>query len=103
MKTILFVLILFLSAAAFAQYGGGYLSSQPNIYQPPDHPQHAGYAPIASEQTVLGGAGYTSAQGDRPASDFPQKPQASLGEIARELRKQHQQQARKSRFVYTNM
>ncbi len=101
MKTTLVVLFLFLSAAAFAQYG--YVPSQGSIYQPPDHPQHAGYAPIASEHTVLGGAGYTLAQGDRPASDFPQKPQASLGEVARELRKQHQQQARKSRFVWTNM
>lgn len=100
MKTTLCVLFLFVSAAAFGQYG--YVPSQGYIYQPPDHPQHASYAPIASEQTVLGGSAYTLAQGDRPASDFPQKPQPSLGDVARELRKQHQQQAKKSSFVWTN-
>jgi len=101
MKTTLFVLFLFLSAAAFGQYG--YVPSQGNVYQPPDHPLHASYTAMATEQTILGGGGYALANGDRPASDFPQKPQPSLGEIARQLREQHNQQAKKSRFVWTNI
>ena len=100
MKTTLCFLFLFLSVAAFGQYAN--IPSQGYVYNPPDHPQHASYSPIASEQTVLGGSGYTMGQGDRPASDFPQKPQPSLGDIARQLRKQHQEQAKKSRVVWTN-
>lgn len=101
MKTTLFILCLFFAAAAFGQVGGT-LNSQGYIYTPPDHPQHASYAPVATEQTVLGGSGYVLAQGDRPASDFPQKPEASLGDTARELRKLHEH-AKKSHFVWTNM
>jgi hypothetical protein len=100
MKTTLFVLCLFLTAAAFSQTGG-HLSPQGMMYPLPDHPGHASFAPIAQEQSVLGGSGYTIAQGDRPASDFPQKPQPALGDTARELRKLHQS-AKKASFVWTN-
>ncbi len=101
MKITLLVLCLLLTTAAFGQYGG-YLSSQPNIYHAPDHPAHASYAEIPTGQSVVGGGGYTLAQGDRPASDFPQQAQISLGEAARELRKQHEQ-VKKARFVWTNL
>ncbi len=100
MKMTLFVLCLFVATAAFGQYN--HINPQGYVYQPPDHPAHASYAPIATEQTVLGGSAYTLGQGERPASDFPQKPQVSLGDVARELRKQHEQ-VRKSSVVWTNM
>jgi hypothetical protein len=44
---------------------------------------------------------YTSAQGDRLASDFPQADAVSLGAFAREFRKQHSQ-LRKARVVWVN-
>ena len=102
MKPTLLVFCLLISTAAFGQYIGGYLNSQPQVYQPPDHPAHASYAPIASERSVVGGTGYLMAEGDRPASDFPQAAQVSLGDTARELKKQHEQ-AKKARIVWTNM
>jgi len=98
--TLLFLFCLLLTATAFGQYG--YINSQANPYRSPDHTAHASYAEIATEQTVIGGAGYTIGQGDRPASDFPQKPQISLGDAARELRKEHEQ-VKKARFVWTNL
>ncbi len=89
MKTTFLVLCVLLTTAAFGQYGGT-IGSQPQFYQPPDHPEHASYTPIAHEQTLVAGGGYTYAHGDRPASDFPQAAEISLGEVARELRKQHE-------------
>ena len=100
MKITLLVFCLLLATAAFGQYG--YLSPQMNPYNAPDHPAHASYAEMPAGQSVVGGGGYTLAQGDRPASDFPQKPQVSLGDAARELRKQHDQ-VKKARFVWTNL
>jgi len=101
MKITLLLFCLLLTTAAFGQYGS-YVSSQANPYHSPEHPAHASYAETAPEQSVVGGGGYTLAQGDRPASDFPQKPHPSLGAAARELRKQHEQ-AKKARFVWTNL
>ena len=89
MKITLLVFCLLLTTAAFGQSS-------------PDHPAHASYAEIPTGQSVVGGGGYTLAQGDRPASDFPQQPQVSLGDAARELRKQHEQ-VKKARFVWTNL
>jgi len=101
MKITLLVFCLLLTTAAFGQYVTS-INSQANPYRSPDHPAHASYADTAPEQTVVGGGGYTLAQGDRPASDFPQKQQMSLGDAARELRKQHEQ-VKKASFVWTNL
>lgn len=102
MKKTLLVLCLLSSTAAFAQfYGiGASRDSQPVIYEPPSHPQHATYAPMMQEQSVLSGS-YSSAQGERRASDFPQAEGVSLGAYARELKKQHEQ-LRKARVVWVN-
>jgi hypothetical protein len=56
---------------------------------------------MSQEQSVLAAASYTSAQGERPASDFPQAEAVSLGAFAREFRKQHAQ-VKKSRVVWVN-
>jgi hypothetical protein len=102
MKKILFVICLLSTSAAFAQYGGpGTLNNQAQSYQFQTHPAHAAYAPMSQEQNILAGTSYTSAQGERPASDFPQPEAASLGAIARELRKQHVE-VKKSRVVWVN-
>jgi hypothetical protein len=105
MKMALFVLCLacatlICSTTAFAQYGGS-ISSQPQIYEVPSHPQHASYTAMSQEQGVLGGAGYSSARGDRRASDFAQPDEVSLGAAARELKKQRTQ-TKRSRVVWVN-
>jgi len=102
MTKILFVLCLLSTAAAFAQLGGAsYISNQPQVYQFPSHPAHASYAPMSQEQNVLAATSYPTAQGERPASDFPQPESVSLGAAARELRQQHAQ-LKKSRVVWVN-
>ena len=103
MKKILFVLCLLSTTAAFAQYVGGtsYISSEPQIYQAPSHPARATYSPMSQEQSVLASTSYLLAQGERPASDFPQEEAVSLGAAARELRQQHAQ-LKKSRVVWVN-
>jgi hypothetical protein len=103
MKKTLFVLCLLSTSAAFGQYfvGGATVSSQPQVYEAPSHPQHAAYAAMSQEQNVLAATSYSSAQGERRASDFPQAEVASLGAAARELKKQHAQ-SKKSRVVWIN-
>jgi hypothetical protein len=103
MKKTLFVLCLLSTTAAFGQYYSG-LSTLNNQAQSPSflsHPAHAEYAALAQETNILATTNYSSAQGERPASDFPQGPQASLGERARELRKEHEN-VKKSRVVWIN-
>jgi hypothetical protein len=103
MKKTLFVLCLLSSTAAFAQYYGGApsVSSQPQIYESPSHPAHASYTAMSTETSVLASSSYTSAQGERPVSDFPQPDPVSLGMAARELKKQHAE-LKKSRVVWVN-
>ena len=105
MKTILILLCLLFATTAFAQHAGPGISSQPQIYTFPDHPGHASYASMAREQSILPGMSYSSAQGEKPASDFPHQATAeeaiSLGTVARELRQQHAQ-VKKARVVWVN-
>ncbi len=103
MKKTLFVLCLLSATAAFAQNYtlGGSRNSDPVIYDVPSHPAHADYVPMSPERNILGSSSYASAQGERPASDFPQAEPISLGAAARELRKQHAQ-VKKSRVVWIN-
>ncbi|HYW40352.1 MAG TPA: hypothetical protein VE957_19770 [Terriglobales bacterium] len=100
MKKTLFVLCLLSTTAAFAQRGAS-ISNQPQSYQFFTQPAHAAYAPMSREQNVLAATSYTSAQGERRASDFAQAESVSLGAAARELRKQHAQ-LKKSRVVWVN-
>jgi hypothetical protein len=105
MKKTLFLFCLLSTTAAFAQYGASAISNQPQIYEFPSHTAHASYAPMASERSVLSSSSFHFAQGERPASDFPQQAPAaeavSLGAVARELRQQHAQ-LKKSRVVWVN-
>lgn len=103
MKKIMFVLCLFSATAVFAQYYGGpsTLNGQVQSYQFASHPAHASYAAMSPEQNILASASYSSAQGERPASDFPQQEAISLGTAARELKKQHAQ-LKKSAVVWVN-
>ncbi len=103
MKKILFVVCLFSSVAAFAQYnpGANNFNGEALVSQFNGHPAHAGYVPMSQEQSVLPGNTYLSAQGERRPSDFAQPDQLSLGAVARELRKQHAE-VKKSRVVWIN-
>jgi|SRR5271156_4873136 len=101
MKKTLFVLCLLSTTAAFAQLGASSISTQPQIYQSPSHPAHASYTYLSQGESVLGNASYSSAQGERPAWDFPQPEPVSLGVAARELKKEHAQ-LKKSRVVWVN-
>ena len=103
MKTTLVMIFLFLTTAAFAQYGGaaGYLSAQPQVFHSPEHPQHAGFETLSTGSSIYPGTSYTMAQGERPPSDFPQAPSSSLGDIARELKKEHEA-VKKSAIVWVN-
>lgn len=101
MKKIVFLLCILSTTAAFAQYYGSGRSNQPQVYEFQSNPAHANYAPLANEQSILASASYTSAQGERRASDFPQPEPAPLGDVARELKKQHAL-LKKSKVVWIN-
>jgi len=104
MKKIVFLLCILSTTAAFAQYSinGSSRNSQPQVYEFQGNPAHANYAPLATEQSILASASYTSAQGERRASDFPQPEAAPLGDVARELKKQHAALLKKSKVVWIN-
>jgi hypothetical protein len=103
MKTILFVLCLLFATAAFAQNYNSFNTLNPQVQTPQfqSHEAHASYAPMSPEHSILSSSSYASAQGERPASDFPQAEAVSLGAFAREFRKQHAQ-VKKSRVVWVN-
>ena len=101
MKKTLFVLCLLSSTAALAQYNANSLNNQVSVPQFTSHEAHASYAPMSAERSILASASYASAQGERPASDFPQAEAISLGTYAREIRRQHAQ-VKKSRVVWIN-
>jgi hypothetical protein len=104
MKTTLFVFCLLLTTCAFAQYSAGpmVLNSQATVFEESGHPAHASFTAMANETSIVGGTGYSIGQGDRPFWDFPQRPEVSLGDTARELRKERAQLLKKSKVVYTN-
>jgi hypothetical protein len=90
MKITLTVLFILVAAAAFGQVFAA-ISAETQMLQLPDHPQHADQHALASEQSLLGCGFVTTAQGERPLSDFgtdsPQ-PSTPLGDVARALRKE---------------
>ena len=101
MKTAFLVLCLLLTTTAFGQYGVASVSSEPQPYRAPTHPQHATVQALAAEHYVLGGTSYTSTQGERPIWELPQPLTQSLGETARILRKEHAK-LKKARFLFEN-
>jgi hypothetical protein len=101
MKKTLFVLCLLSAGAAFAQQNAASLNNQVTIPQFISHEEHANYASMSAERSILASSSYASAQGERPASDFPQAEAISLGTYAREIRRQHAQ-VKKSRVVWIN-
>ena len=89
MKTLVLIVMLLCTAAAFGQYGVSSVNNQAQPIQMADHPQHADRHDMRGEQSLVGGGSYTSDHGDRPLWEFGHpKPEVSLGEYARALRKE---------------
>ncbi len=92
MKTtlILISLCLLCSVASYGQTAT-ILNSEAHMTVVPDHPEHAAQHEMAQMQNILASDVYTYAQGERPLWEFgPVNPPAPpLGDIARNLRKEH--------------
>jgi hypothetical protein len=89
MKITLFLLFILCTAAAFGQAGVFALSSQPQVVQSASHPLHAELHEMATESPLVGGGGYSYAQGERPLWEFgPVSQPTPLGDVARAYRKE---------------
>lgn len=100
MKTIVFLMFILCAAMCVGQQAGA-ISSQVQVVQVPEHPQHAEQHALASEHSLLGGGPetYTWAQGERPLWEFgPVSEKPSLGDVARAYRKE-KLTARKAQLV----
>jgi hypothetical protein len=103
MKIITVFALCFLCATvALGQSGGGTMSSQAYPLQLPSHEALATQHPMAIEQNLLVGAGFSWAQGERPLWEVaPVSHPTPLGDSARTLRKEHEV-AKKAEFVWNN-
>ena len=101
MKPTLLAFFILAAATAFGQTGVSALSGQPQIFEPPSHPQHAEQHSLANETPLVGGGAYTYAQGERPLWEFgsPNPAPTPLGDVARAYRKE-KQTARKAELVF---
>lgn len=91
MKTLLIIVVILCSAAAFGQVGASAISNQVTPLQIADHPQHASYTRMACESPLVGAAPdtYSYAQGERPLWEFgPVSEPVPLGDVARAYRKE---------------
>jgi hypothetical protein len=105
MKTAFFLLFCGLcAAAAFGQNvaGAGAMSAQPVPIAFQSRPEHASQMSLKAEQNILGSSTNISAHGERPLWEcVPTKVEVPLGDIARELRKEHTV-ARRSARIFEN-
>jgi hypothetical protein len=99
MKSGLFLLCVLCATTALAQSGGAALSSEVQVFQMPSHEHHATPQALATEQSLLENSNFLSVQGERPLWEVqPLAPKVPLGDIARELRKEHES-AKKADFI----
>jgi hypothetical protein len=102
MKILLIATVILCSAAAFGQAGVSAVSNQAVPLQIADHPQHATYASMASENPLVGGGAetYSYARGERPLWEFgPVSEPLPLGDIARAIRKEKMTAKRAAKIV----
>jgi hypothetical protein len=100
MKKLLFAIVCLGATAALGQAGA--ISSQAQMMQIPDHPQHAWLTPMACEHPLVGGVSdnYRYAQGERPLWEFgPVSEPTPLGDVARAYRKE-KLAAKKAEIVF---
>jgi len=106
MKTVLLMSLLLLSVGAFGQCCQS-TTIAPAVappqmgttWSPPDHSMHASRHGLAFEQDLKEPGGVTMAQGERPVWEVYNVEQISLGDAARDYRKQHLT-ARKAQIVW---
>ena len=101
MKRIISLVCMFCTIGAYGQAtaGVGALNSQPVVIQLPSHQQHASVQSLGREQNLLQNSGMSFGRGERPLWEVmhPKEP-VPLGDIARQLRKEHEA-AKKATFV----
>ena len=103
MKTTLvaFTVCFLLASAAFGQTAS-VLTGEAQPLRMVGHIEHAYQQPLAQEQVLLEQYNYTSAKGERPLWEVaPAWHATPLGDVARELKKEHAQ-AKKAQIVWEN-
>jgi hypothetical protein len=101
MKTAVFAFCLLCVSTGFAQVGGA-ISSQVQPTQIPDHPQVAMQHDMARPQNIYEHSDYAYEKGERPLWEFGSiSMPVPLGDIARNLRKQHAT-VRKADIIWEN-
>jgi hypothetical protein len=82
------IALVFLCSVGNAQTSSTSPPSMTTPYAMTGHPEHASQHALDTEQNLLPSGGVTSAQGERPLSDFSTEPvpTVSLGQVAREYR-----------------
>jgi hypothetical protein len=104
MKTALCMLLVFCASCALAQsvVSGTALNNQATVVQFASHPQQALQQDPKAEQSLLFSSPNVSAHGELPLWEVaPVAENVPLGDIARVLRKAHEQ-AKKATVVWTN-
>jgi hypothetical protein len=90
MKTMIVLLLVISATGAFAQSYGTVLNGDPVIFRIPGHPEHASMQEMAAPHYIVHATNGTVGFGVQPLWEFPVVSESvSLGEAARELRKQH--------------
>ena len=104
LNVVLLAVCVLCAVSAFGQATAGtaVLSSQPQIFRSPSHPEHASGKPMAVEQPLAGGGTYTAAKGERPLWEVaPKVDETPLGDTARDVRRERLS-ARKAKRVWEN-
>jgi hypothetical protein len=102
MKTTLFLMCLLCATAALGQAsaGGSVLNSEPRVMSMPSHRQHATQRPIGQGQDLLEKSHLSYARGEKPLWEAAPKAYAPpLGDVARQLRKQHETAKKATRVL----
>ena len=105
MKSIFLMSLLLLSVGAFGQCCQSTIGAtlappaMGTTWSAPDHSMHASRHSLAFEQDLKEIGGVTMAQGERPVWEVYHVEQISLGDAARDYRKQHLT-ARKAQIVW---
>jgi hypothetical protein len=104
MKTAFFCVVFLATASAFGQIVGAVLSNEAQPVSVPSHPITATQRSVASGTSLLIPSVSTQARGERPLWELapPQRPEVPLGDIARTLKKQHDETAKKAVKVMEN-
>jgi hypothetical protein len=101
MKTILLALCFLGSTAAFGQVGA-VLYNEPSVFDVPSHPHHASRQSMRTSENLRDESDVVSARGERPLWEVaPKIKVVPLGDIARELKKEHEA-VKKSDVIWEN-